>query len=171
MAEYEIPGPVEDNWKDAISSVEEIIEDARNGRMFILVDHEDRENEGDLVIPAQWATPDAVNFMAMYGRGLICLAMPAKRIEQRAKRFVEIEVAHHRHPRHEQSRRPDLTGMANECLGNGAARAAAWHQQGQAGQPELGVGIARDQSCNQRIGKPAMRRDRIDLRPLPLNHP
>ena len=82
MAEYEIPGPVEDNWKDAISSVEEIIEDARNGRMFILVDHEDRENEGDLVIPAQWATPDAVNFMAMYGRGLICLAMPAKRIEQ-----------------------------------------------------------------------------------------
>ena len=95
----------------------------------------------------------------------------AKRIEQRAKRFVEIEVAHHRHPRHEQSRRPDLTGMANECLGNGAARAAAWHQQGQAGQPELGVGIARDQSCNQRIGKPAMRRDRIDLRPLPLSHP
>ncbi|RDD64875.1 3,4-dihydroxy-2-butanone-4-phosphate synthase [Thalassococcus profundi] len=82
MAEYETPGPVEDNWKDAISSVEEIIEDARNGRMFILVDHEDRENEGDLVIPAQWATPDAVNFMAMYGRGLICLAMPAKRIEQ-----------------------------------------------------------------------------------------
>ncbi|MFZ5962367.1 3,4-dihydroxy-2-butanone-4-phosphate synthase [Thalassococcus sp. BH17M4-6] len=82
MAEYETPGPVEENWKDAISSVEEIIEDARNGRMFILVDHEDRENEGDLVIPAQWATPDAVNFMAMHGRGLICLAMPAPRIEQ-----------------------------------------------------------------------------------------
>jgi hypothetical protein len=69
------PGPVERDWSDAISSVEEIIEDARNGRMFILVDHEDRENEGDLVIPAQWATPDAINFMATHGRGLICLSM------------------------------------------------------------------------------------------------
>jgi 3,4-dihydroxy 2-butanone 4-phosphate synthase/GTP cyclohydrolase II len=77
---FENPGPVEENWKDAISSVEEIIEDARNGKMFILVDHEDRENEGDLVIPAQWATPDAINFMAMHGRGLICLAMTSKRI-------------------------------------------------------------------------------------------
>ncbi len=81
MADYETPGPVEENWKDAISSVEEIIEDARNGRMFILVDHEDRENEGDLVIPAQWATPDVVNFMALYCRGLICLAMTAERVE------------------------------------------------------------------------------------------
>ena len=79
--DYETPGPVEDNWKDAISSVEEIIEDARNGRMFILVDHEDRENEGDLVIPAQMATPDAINFMATYGRGLICLALPGDRID------------------------------------------------------------------------------------------
>ncbi|MDA7425413.1 3,4-dihydroxy-2-butanone-4-phosphate synthase [Thalassococcus lentus] len=82
MADYETPGPVEENWKDAISSVEEIIDDARNGRMFILVDHEDRENEGDLVIPAQWATPDAINFMALYGRGLICLAMTSTRIEE-----------------------------------------------------------------------------------------
>lgn len=65
----------------AISSPEEIIEEARNGRMFILVDDEDRENEGDLVIPAQMATPDAINFMAKYGRGLICLAMPRERIE------------------------------------------------------------------------------------------
>lgn len=81
MADFETPGSVEENWRDAISSVEEIIEDARNGRMFILVDHEDRENEGDLVIPAQWATPDAVNFMALYGRGLICLAMTSQRIE------------------------------------------------------------------------------------------
>jgi 3,4-dihydroxy 2-butanone 4-phosphate synthase/GTP cyclohydrolase II len=79
---FETPGPVEENWKDAISSVEEIIEDARNGRMFILVDHEDRENEGDLVIPAQWATPDVINFMATHGRGLICLAMTSKRIEE-----------------------------------------------------------------------------------------
>jgi 3,4-dihydroxy 2-butanone 4-phosphate synthase / GTP cyclohydrolase II len=80
--QFEHPGPVERDWSDAISSVEEIIEDARNGRMFILVDHEDRENEGDLVIPAQWATPDAINFMAMHGRGLICLSMTSERIEQ-----------------------------------------------------------------------------------------
>jgi len=80
--QYESPGPVEIDWKDAISSVEEIIDDARNGRMFVLIDHEDRENEGDLVIPAQWATPDAINFMALYGRGLICLAMTSDRIEE-----------------------------------------------------------------------------------------
>lgn len=78
---FEKPGPVEENWRDAISSAQEIIEDARNGRMFILVDHEDRENEGDLVIPAQMATPEAINFMAMHGRGLICLALPGERIE------------------------------------------------------------------------------------------
>ncbi|ATI41295.1 3,4-dihydroxy-2-butanone-4-phosphate synthase [Pacificitalea manganoxidans] len=69
------------DYSDAISSIEEIIEDARNGRMFILVDHEDRENEGDLVIPAQMATPDAINFMATYGRGLICLSLPGSRID------------------------------------------------------------------------------------------
>ncbi|QUS34951.1 3,4-dihydroxy-2-butanone-4-phosphate synthase [Falsirhodobacter algicola] len=68
-------------FSDAISSIEEIIEDARNGRMFILVDHEDRENEGDLVIPAQMCTPAAINFMATHGRGLICLALPSARIE------------------------------------------------------------------------------------------
>ena len=64
-----------------LSSIEEVIDDARNGRMFILVDDEDRENEGDLVIPAQMATPDAVNFMATHGRGLICLALGRERIE------------------------------------------------------------------------------------------
>ena len=69
-------------YTDAISSVAEIIDEARNGRMFILVDHEDRENEGDLVIPAQMATPDAVNFMATHGRGLICLAMPAESLDR-----------------------------------------------------------------------------------------
>ncbi|MEL6204321.1 MAG: 3,4-dihydroxy-2-butanone-4-phosphate synthase [Pseudomonadota bacterium] len=73
--------PHPDDLHDAISSVEEIIEDARNGRMFILVDREDRENEGDLVIPAQMATPDAVNFMATHGRGLICLALTGERID------------------------------------------------------------------------------------------
>ena len=62
-----------------LSPIEDIIDDARNGRMFILVDDEERENEGDLVIPAQMATPDAINFMATHGRGLICLAMTAKR--------------------------------------------------------------------------------------------
>jgi 3,4-dihydroxy 2-butanone 4-phosphate synthase/GTP cyclohydrolase II len=80
--QFENPGQVERDWSDAISSVDEIIEDARNGRMFILVDHEDRENEGDLVVPAQWATPDAINFMATYGRGLICLAMTSDRIQE-----------------------------------------------------------------------------------------
>ncbi|MGB0749687.1 MAG: 3,4-dihydroxy-2-butanone-4-phosphate synthase [Magnetospiraceae bacterium] len=64
-----------------LSSIEEIIEEARNGRMFILVDDEDRENEGDLIVPAQMATPDAINFMAKYGRGLICLSMTKERID------------------------------------------------------------------------------------------
>jgi 3,4-dihydroxy 2-butanone 4-phosphate synthase/GTP cyclohydrolase II len=63
-----------------LSPIEDIINDARNGRMFILIDDEDRENEGDLVIPAQMATPDAVNFMATNGRGLICLALSRERV-------------------------------------------------------------------------------------------
>lgn len=65
-----------------LSSPEELIDEARNGRMFILVDDEDRENEGDLVIPAQMATPDAINFMATHGRGLICLALTRQRVDQ-----------------------------------------------------------------------------------------
>jgi 3,4-dihydroxy 2-butanone 4-phosphate synthase/GTP cyclohydrolase II len=65
----------------AIATTEEIINEARNGRMFILVDDEDRENEGDLVIPAQMATPDAINFMARYGRGLICLSLASERVK------------------------------------------------------------------------------------------
>jgi 3,4-dihydroxy 2-butanone 4-phosphate synthase/GTP cyclohydrolase II len=64
------------------SPADEIIEEARRGRMFVLVDDEDRENEGDLVIPAQVATPEAINFMARYGRGLICLALTGKRVEE-----------------------------------------------------------------------------------------
>ncbi|MBX9882983.1 MAG: 3,4-dihydroxy-2-butanone-4-phosphate synthase [Sphingomonas sp.] len=67
---------------DVVVPIEEIIEEARNGRMFILVDDEDRENEGDLVIPAQMATPAAINFMATHGRGLICLAMTRARVDQ-----------------------------------------------------------------------------------------
>ncbi len=65
-----------------LSPIEEIIEDARNGKMFILVDDEDRENEGDLIIPAQMATPDTINFMAKYGRGLICLTIDTKRASE-----------------------------------------------------------------------------------------
>src|SRR5918911_3658508 len=67
---------------EVVSPIEEIIDEARNGRMFILVDDEDRENEGDLIIPAQMATPDAINFMAKYGRGLICLALTKERVDQ-----------------------------------------------------------------------------------------
>jgi len=65
-----------------ISSAEDLIAEARAGRMFILVDDEDRENEGDLVIPAQFATPEAVNFMIRHARGLVCLAMTRTRVEQ-----------------------------------------------------------------------------------------
>ena len=65
-----------------LSSPEEIIDEAKNGRMFILVDDEDRENEGDLVIPAQMATPEKINFMAKHGRGLICLALSKKRVDE-----------------------------------------------------------------------------------------
>jgi 3,4-dihydroxy 2-butanone 4-phosphate synthase / GTP cyclohydrolase II len=65
-----------------LSPIEEVIEDARNGRMFVLTDEENRENEGDLVIPAQMATPEAVNFMAKFGRGLICLALTSERVKE-----------------------------------------------------------------------------------------
>src|SRR5829696_9244731 len=67
---------------EVLVGTEAIINEARNGRMFILVDDDDRENEGDLVIPAQMATPDAVNFMARHGRGLICLALTKERADQ-----------------------------------------------------------------------------------------
>src|SRR6056297_3308917 len=79
---FEKPGPVEEGLRAAISPTEEIIAAARAGEMYILVDHEDRENEGDLVIAAEFATPEAINFMAMHGRGLICLPMSAERIGQ-----------------------------------------------------------------------------------------
>jgi 3,4-dihydroxy 2-butanone 4-phosphate synthase/GTP cyclohydrolase II len=68
--------------RDVMATAEQIIDEARNGRMFILVDDEDRENEGDLIIPAQMATPDASNFMAKNGRGLICLALTRERVDQ-----------------------------------------------------------------------------------------
>jgi 3,4-dihydroxy 2-butanone 4-phosphate synthase/GTP cyclohydrolase II len=67
---------------DVLVGTEAIINEARNGRMFILVDDESRENEGDLVIPAQMATPESINFMARHGRGLICLALTKERSDQ-----------------------------------------------------------------------------------------
>ena len=65
-----------------ISPIDEIIEEARNGRPFILVDADDRENEGDIIVPAQFATPDRINMMATDARGLICLAITAERARQ-----------------------------------------------------------------------------------------
>ena len=65
--------------REYLSSIETVIEEARNGRMVIFVDDEDRENEGDLIIPAQMATPEAINFMAKYGRGLVCLALTSEK--------------------------------------------------------------------------------------------
>jgi 3,4-dihydroxy 2-butanone 4-phosphate synthase/GTP cyclohydrolase II len=67
---------------DYISDAADLVEEARAGRMFILVDDEDRENEGDLVVPAQFATPDTIAFMARHARGLICLAMTRDRVER-----------------------------------------------------------------------------------------
>jgi len=68
--------------RPALVGIEEIIDEARNGKMYILVDDEDRENEGDLIIPAQMATPAAINFMATHGRGLICLALDKARVDE-----------------------------------------------------------------------------------------
>jgi 3,4-dihydroxy 2-butanone 4-phosphate synthase/GTP cyclohydrolase II len=65
-----------------ISAIEDIIEDARQGRAYVLVDAEDRENEGDVIIPAQFATPDQINFMAKHARGLVCLAITSERSRQ-----------------------------------------------------------------------------------------
>ena len=73
---------IKQNNQNEFSSIEEIVLEARNGRMFVLVDYEDRENEGDLIIPAQMSTPDSINFMAKYGRGLICLSLTSSRINQ-----------------------------------------------------------------------------------------
>ncbi|MGB8275970.1 MAG: 3,4-dihydroxy-2-butanone-4-phosphate synthase [Alphaproteobacteria bacterium] len=65
-----------------LAAIPDILEDVRNGRMIVLVDDEDRENEGDLIVAAQMATPEAVNFMARFGRGLICLALNRERVEE-----------------------------------------------------------------------------------------
>ena len=85
------------SYPENLSPIDEILDDARNGRMFILVDDEERENEGDLVVPAQMATPEAINFMAKHGRGLICLALSADRL-----RKLDLPMmARHNRSRHE----------------------------------------------------------------------
>lgn len=71
-----------DTRQSKLASIDTILDDAKEGRMFILVDDENRENEGDLVIPAETATPEAVNFMAKHGRGLICLALTREHVER-----------------------------------------------------------------------------------------
>src|SRR6202451_4790805 len=68
--------------KPPFASVEEALEEIRAGRMIVLVDDEDRENEGDLTIAAEKITPEAINFMARHGRGLICLAMVPERLDE-----------------------------------------------------------------------------------------
>ncbi len=83
-------------YHDYISKIEDVIEDARNGRMFILMDADDRENEGDLVIPAQMCTPEAVNFMAKHGRGLICLSITQERATQlNIPMMTQVNAAQH----------------------------------------------------------------------------
>ena len=65
-----------------LSSIEDALEDFRSGKMVIVVDDEDRENEGDLTIAAEKVTPEVINFMARYGRGLICLPMTGERLDE-----------------------------------------------------------------------------------------
>src|SRR5438477_9486155 len=79
---YRTADNTSDGGSSAISPIEDIVEDARNGRPYILVDAEDRENEGDVIIPAQFATPAQINFMAKHARGLICLSITTERARQ-----------------------------------------------------------------------------------------
>ncbi|KAE9627883.1 3,4-dihydroxy-2-butanone-4-phosphate synthase [Parasedimentitalea maritima] len=114
---FETPGPVETDLRAAISPIEEIIEDARQGRMFILVDHEDRENEGDLIIPAQHADAAAINFMATHGRGLICLTLPAARIDELSLPMM----AMHNSSRHETAFTTSIEAREGVTTGISAA--------------------------------------------------
>ena len=75
--------------RNGLSTIEEVIADAKAGKLFILVDDEDRENEGDLCVVGEYATADAINFMAKYGRGLICLALTRIRTEQLGLTMME----------------------------------------------------------------------------------
>ena len=71
-----------DTGKSPFCTVEEAVEEIRNGRMIVLVDDEDRENEGDLTMAAEKITPEAINFMAKYGRGLICMPLTEERCDE-----------------------------------------------------------------------------------------
>jgi 3,4-dihydroxy 2-butanone 4-phosphate synthase / GTP cyclohydrolase II len=103
--------------RPVLASVEEIIDEARNGRMFVLVDDEDRENEGDLVIPAQMATPAAINFMASHGKGLICLAMAKARCDQ-----LELELmSRNNRTRHETAFTTSIEAREGVTTGISAA--------------------------------------------------
>ena len=75
--------------RNGLSTIEEVIANAKAGKLFILVDDEDRENEGDLCVIGEYATADAINFMAKYGRGLICLALTRIRTEQLGLTMME----------------------------------------------------------------------------------
>ena len=69
-----------DQTKAPFATIEEAIEEIRRGRMVVVVDDEDRENEGDLVVAAELVTPELINFMTVHGRGLSCLALPGERL-------------------------------------------------------------------------------------------
>lgn len=129
---FETPGPVEASLRQAISPIEDIIEDARAGRMYILVDHEDRENEGDLIIPAGSADAAAINFMATHGRGLICLTLPAERIEELGLPMM----AMHNSSRHETAFTVSIEAREGVTTGISAADRA------------LTVATAIDQKCS-----------------------
>jgi hypothetical protein len=152
----------------SVSSIEEAIEDIRQGKMVILVDDEDRENEGDLTLAAEAATPENINFMAKYGRGLICLTLTPDKcdalglrpmvrdntspFEHRLHRFHRGKKrGHHRHlgrrsrPHHPHRRRRQRNsqgpGQPRPCLPHcGPARAACWYAPD---RPRLGVDLAR----------------------------
>lgn len=126
-------------YTEYLSSIEEIIEDAKQGRMFILVDDEDRENEGDLIIPAEKADADAINFMAKYGRGLICLPMTADRIDHLG---LPLMTAHNA-SRHETPFTISIEAREGVSTGISAADRAL----------TIGVAIA-EQSSRQDIATP-----------------
>jgi 3,4-dihydroxy 2-butanone 4-phosphate synthase/GTP cyclohydrolase II len=115
-----------------LASAAELIEEARAGRMFILVDDEDRENEGDLVIPAQFATPDVINFMARHARGLICLALTRHRVEQLGLPLM----SHHNQSRHQTAFTVSIE--AREGITTGISAADRAHTVAVAINPECG---------------------------------
>ena len=95
----------------ALNTIDEILEDIRQGKMAVLMDDEDRENEGDLIMAAECVRPEDVNFMARYGRGLICLTLTRERCRQLrlpldGERNRQL-ASHQLHPVHRSGRRRD----------------------------------------------------------------